>query len=151
MNYTIFLDEKKIGVSKLEKADAPMGIVFGKISFVEESLNYEFFINYCRTNSIEVDYDSPEDKLIISQIIPKLKVFNEKEMEIKGLGSYISGVDSEGFEISIIGIPYPFYEEEFPNHVKEYNEKFGQQNETNQSLSATTTANKELCLKTNKN
>jgi hypothetical protein len=33
-------------------------------------------------------------------------------------------MDTDGFEINVIGIPYPFYEEQFPNHVKEYNEKF---------------------------
>jgi len=33
-------------------------------------------------------------------------------------------MDSEGFEISIEGIPYPFYEEEFPHHRNEYDEIF---------------------------
>jgi hypothetical protein len=30
----------------------------------------------------------------------------------------------EGYEISILGIPYPFYKEEFPHHVKEYENMF---------------------------
>jgi len=29
-------------------------------------------------------------------------------------------MDSEEYEISIFGIPYPFYETEFPNLGKEY-------------------------------
>jgi hypothetical protein len=33
-------------------------------------------------------------------------------------------MDSEGFEITLEGIPYPLFEEEFPYHVKEYNEMF---------------------------
>jgi hypothetical protein len=140
MNYQIFLDGKKIGVSELEKADAPMGVVFGNISFVENGCDYNFFSNYCRKNSIKVDEDT-EFKFISTQTIPTLKVYNENGIEIKGIGCYIAGMDSEEFEINIIGIPYPFYEEEFPNHVKEYYESFGQQTEPNQSLGATTTAN----------
>lgn len=124
MNYNIFLDGRKIGVSKLEKADTPMGVVFGKINFVEENLDYNFFSNYCKTNSIEVGFEYPEDKLIATNYISSLKIVNENEVEIEGLGSYISGMDSEGFEINIFGVPYPFYEEEFPHHVKEYNKKF---------------------------
>ena len=125
MNYIIFLDDTKIGVSALEKADAPMGVVFGNISFLQDSFDYLFFSNYCKRNSITVDED-PECKFISTQTIPTLKVYNKNGIEIKGIGCYITGIDSEEFEINIIGIPYPFYEEEFPNHVKEYNEMFGQ-------------------------
>lgn len=123
MNYTIFLDNKKIGTSNLEKADAPMGVVFGTITFIEENLNYTFLSNYCKNNSINTE-EYPEDKFISTQTIPTLKVYNKNEVEIKGIGSYIEGMDSEGFSINIIGISYPFYEEEFPNHVNEYRESF---------------------------
>ena len=125
MDYNIFLDGRKIGVSKLEKADAPMGVVFGKLNFFEENLDYDFFSNYCKTNSIKVGFEYPEDKLISTYDIPTLKIVNENEIEIKGSSAYISGMDSEGFEINIFGVPYPFYEEEFPHHVKDYNEMFG--------------------------
>jgi hypothetical protein len=33
-------------------------------------------------------------------------------------------MDSDEFEITIVGIPYPYFETEFPEHVKKYNEKF---------------------------
>ena len=123
MNYSIFLDERKIGITELEKADAPMGVVFGEISFVDNSFDYSYFSNYCKRNSIKVD-EYPEDKFISTQTIPRLKVYNDSGIEIKGIGAYVAGMDSEGFEVNILGIPYPFYEEEFPKHVKEYNEKF---------------------------
>ena len=45
-------------------------------------------------------------------------------MEIKGVGNQISGMDSDEFEISLEGVPYPFYEEEFPHHVKAYYNQF---------------------------
>ncbi len=40
------------------------------------------------------------------------------------MGNQISGVDGEEFEIAIEGVPYPFFEEEFPHHVKVYHEQF---------------------------
>jgi hypothetical protein len=33
-------------------------------------------------------------------------------------------MDSDVFEFTILGIPYPFYEEQFSHHVKAYNEMF---------------------------
>jgi hypothetical protein len=118
MIYTIFLDNKKIGTSALEQADASMGVVLGKVNFIEVNLNYTFFSSYCKINSIKVE-EFQEDKFISTQTIPELKVYNQREVEIKGIGCYIEGMDSEGFEINIIGIPYPFYEEEFPHHANE--------------------------------
>jgi len=32
--YSIYLDSKKIGTTRLEKADAPMGVAFGLIGLV---------------------------------------------------------------------------------------------------------------------
>ena len=34
--YSIYLGSNKIGTTRLEKADAPMGVVFGEINFVEK-------------------------------------------------------------------------------------------------------------------
>ncbi len=36
----------------------------------------------------------------------------------------VSGMDSDSFDITIVGIAYPFNEEEFPHHIKAYNEMF---------------------------
>lgn len=119
MNYTIFLDNKKIGTCNLENADAPMGVVSGKINFTDENFNYNFFTDYCKKNSIKAE-EHPKNLFISTQTIPNLKVYNESSKEIKGIGCYIAGMDSEQYEINIIGIPYPFYEEEFPHHVNEY-------------------------------
>jgi hypothetical protein len=124
MVYSIYLDSKKIGTTRLEKADAPMGVVFGKIIFNKKELNYSLIKAYCKTNNIELTDDYSEDKLISTRTIDSLVVKNEQGIEIKGSGNQISGMDSEGYEISIEGIPYPFYEEEFPQHVKAYNKMF---------------------------
>ena len=42
VEYDIFLDDLKIGVTKLEKADAPMGVVFGNIYGDDNKLGYDF-------------------------------------------------------------------------------------------------------------
>ena len=123
-NYSIYLNDDLIGTTRLEKADAPMGVVFGIISFTESNIGYTFIKEYCESNGIQLTYDYPIDKLISTQTIENLSVKNDLGIEIKGIGNQISGMDGDAFEISIEGISYPFYEEEFPHHVKEYNEMF---------------------------
>ena len=122
--YDIFLDDKVIGTTELEKADAPMGVVFGNIKLYDISSGYEFFKSYCMTNGIEIINDYPEDKLIATSDIPTLKIITSDGVEIKGQGTSIDGMDSDVFEVTILGIPYPFYEEEFPHHVKAYEDQF---------------------------
>jgi hypothetical protein len=121
--YNILLDGKRIGTTRLEYADPPMGVVFGKADFVDIDSVYRFFKDYC--NKREIEYtDYPEDKLISTRTIPNLKVIDEGGIEIEGLGSHISGMDSDVYELTIVGIPYPFFGEQFPHHVKDYEERF---------------------------
>jgi hypothetical protein len=61
--YNIFLNDNKIGTNEFEKADAPMGGVFGKINFINIVSGYDFFKAYCVTNGIELVSDYPEDRL----------------------------------------------------------------------------------------
>ena len=121
--YDIFLDENKIGTTELEKADAPMGVAFGIIKFIDIISGYEFFKEYCVKNKIEFT-DHPDDKLIMTRNIPNLKVSDREGVEITGNGTDVSGMDSDTFDITVLGISYPFYEVEFPHHVKAYNEMF---------------------------
>ena len=123
MIYTIFLDGNKIGTSLLEKADPPMGVVFGKIQSDNNSLTYDVINDYCKDKGVTVT-KYPEDKLILTQTIPTLKVFNENKIEIVGVSNSIEGMDSEGFDIHIIGISYPFNEKEFFHHVNSYGNLF---------------------------
>ena len=122
--YDIFLDNKKIGATELEKADAPMGVVFGHVTFDDIISGYDFLKTYCVKNNIVIITDYPEDKLIGTANIPNLKVVNPNGIEIKGQVTNIEGMDSNVFEIVICGISYPFFEEEFPHHVKTYNHQF---------------------------
>jgi len=116
--YKIVLEGEEIGSSKLEKADAPMGVAFGKLLFNNSSFGYDKIKEYCLKNNIELASDYPEDKMISTMSISELRVINENGIEIKGIGNQITGMDNEEYEISIFGISYPFYEEEFPHHVE---------------------------------
>lgn len=105
-----------------------MGVVFGKIAFLEIALGYRFIKDYCSKNKLTFT-DYPEDKLISTFDIPNLQVIDVNGIEIKGVACSISGMDSDCFEIYIEGVAYPFYEEEFPHHVKTYKEMFGNKND----------------------
>jgi len=122
--YNIYLDDELIGTTRLEKADASMGVVFGEINSGIKIIDYDFIKDYCKIKKIELADDYPEDKLISTTTIDSLTVKNENGIEVKGLGNQISGMDGNRFEISIVGIAYPFYEEEFPHHVKAHSEMF---------------------------
>ena len=122
--YKIYLNGKELGSSKLEKGDAAMGVACGKLDFIIENYGYSQIKNYCIKNEIELAMDYPKDKMISTMTLNELKVINENGIEIKGVGNQITGMDSEEYEISIFGIPYPFYETEFPNLVKEYENIF---------------------------
>ena len=122
--YDILLDNKKIGTTELEKADAPMGVVFGEVTFDKIVSGYDFFINYCLNNDVKIIADYPDDQFVATAYIPNLKIFNPNGVEIKGQGTNIEGMDSDIFEVIIFGVSYPFFENEFPNHVKAYNDQF---------------------------
>lgn len=126
MEYSIQIGDIELGTTKLENADAPMGVVFGDIKFVDQNMGYEFVKNYCESMGIELASDYPEDKLLSTTTIGSLMVKNEKGVEIKGIGNQISGMDNDVYQVTILGVPYPFYEKEFPHHVKTYNELFNE-------------------------
>lgn len=116
--YTIELNGEVIGRTNLEKADASMGVAFGVIKDDNKKVNYEFIKSYCQTYGIDLVSDYPEDKLIETMTIENLKVISPEGVVIKSLGNQIYGMDNDVYEISLQGITYPFYEKEFPHHVK---------------------------------
>ncbi len=104
----------------LEKADAPMGVVFGDIEFYEVPSGYEFFKSHCITGGIDIASDNPDEKHILTIDIPTLKIMDLAGVEIKGLGASIDGMDGDAFQVTISGIPYPFYAKEFQHHIQAY-------------------------------
>ncbi len=121
--HNIFLENTLIGKTELEFGDPTMGVVFGKIDFININSVYDMFKEYCEKNEIEFEFDS-EDKFITTRYIPKLKIIDDENTEIVGFGNYVCGIESDSFDIYVEGIPYPFYEEKFPNHIEDYKNKF---------------------------
>ena len=120
--YRIELNGILIGYTALEGADPPMGCVSGVIEFIPDISCYKLFKEYCLENGVILNLDDEVERFIDTQVIPELKVFSENNVEIvSDVGTTITGGDNLGFEINILGIAYPFYEEQFPHHVKAYN------------------------------
>jgi len=112
--YSIFLDNVKIGTTMFENRDSSMGVVFGKINLIKEEFNYDYIKKYCLENNVQLTFDDPSEKLIATRNIPKLKIFNKLNIEITNKsGCNIEGMDKEGFQVTILGIPYSFFEKEF--------------------------------------
>jgi hypothetical protein len=101
-----------------------MGVVFGIIDPRDSKFGYDFIKSYCQKTQTNLADDYPEDKLISTRTITGLRVVSDDGVEIKGVGNQISGMDGNEYEITIEGIPYPFYKEEFPHHAKAYETKF---------------------------
>jgi len=122
--YKILLDDKLLGTTKLEFGDPPMGIVFGQINFAEKNIGYDFIKQYCTENLIEFQTDYPNDKLISTGQIAKLKVYNSENLELVGIGNNIEGMDSDNYTMTILGLDSEVYEKEFPEHILDYEQRF---------------------------
>lgn len=119
-DYSIFLENVLIGYSKLEKADPTIGMVHGKIEIEHPKFGYAFLKIYCAHQGLPLREDNPDLDLIATAPIENLRIQNEKGNYIQGQARQLIGMKSRGFEIVIMGIPFPFYEEEFPHHMEAY-------------------------------
>ena len=122
--YNIFLDNKKIGSTQLEKGDALLGITYGVLNFINSNMGYDFIKNYCEKRHFYLSIDYPESKLISTKTIDTLKIVNNNGIEIKWGENQITGMDGDEYYIAIEEIPFPFFEEEFPHYVKAYEDSF---------------------------
>ena len=62
--YKIFLDDVLIGTTNFEFADVPMGVVYGKVNFIDFKNPYFFFKKYCDKN--DIDYQFIDDEKFTS-------------------------------------------------------------------------------------
>lgn len=123
--FTIKLEEQIIGTTEFEFADVPMGVVYGKINFIDIESPYLLFKNYCLANNIEIYSDIIDIKLIDTAIIPNLKIYyNNFQDELKGWGNSISGLeisdDGIEFEITLYGLESETMSTLFKHHFDEY-------------------------------
>lgn len=101
-----------------------MGVVFGKIFFHGEVSLYALFLEHCRTHGVTINELDPDFEFIDTQCIPELRVYRKDGLELEGVGIHITGMKDEGYDVTILGVPYPFYGDEFPQHVARYESQF---------------------------
>lgn len=123
--FTIKLEEQIIGTTEFEFADVPMGVVYGKINFIDIESPYLLFKNYCLTDNIHINYDSEKERLIDTAIIPNLRIYyNDFKEELKSWGSSISGIEISDdvfeFEITLYGLESETMSTLFKHHFDEY-------------------------------
>lgn len=122
--YKIFLNDKEIGTTNLESGDPPMGVAFGKIKFGPGLTPYSFLKEYCKEKNIDLMIDDAESLAIQTKNIDSMKILKLNGQVIEGQGgSYIEGMEND-YSVTILGIAYPFYGEEFPEHVVRYQNQF---------------------------
>lgn len=116
--YDIFLGEHRIGTTLFEKADAPMGVVVGRLRFLDDGSPYAFLKSYCEKRGIAFTH-YPQDLVIAVYGMPGLRVLNARGVEITGVaGNSIEGMDSDVYEVTIAGVTRPSFDEEFPEHSR---------------------------------
>lgn len=125
--YRVQLIDRLIGFTEFESADPPMGCVNGKIEFEPDIEPYSFFSDHCRANDIPTNEDDPDGKVILTQNIPGLVAITPEGKTIEAAGAVIQGFEEEGYEIDLVGIPYPFYGIEFKHHRERYDNQFKDQ------------------------
>lgn len=126
--FTIKLEEQIIGTTEFEFADVPMGVVYGKINFINIESPYLLFKNYCLANNIQINDDFEDSKTIDTVVIPNLRIYyNDFKDELKGWGAAITGselLDNEiYFEIQFGGVVSETMSTLFKHHFDEYFKK----------------------------
>jgi hypothetical protein len=110
--FSIYFRGKLIGHSKLESGDAPMGVASGL--FIPNDA-------YLNVKSEIIGTSGNQDHL-------ELTASTEEGFPIHCVGVVITDLTedlgSEGLYIEVLGIPYPDYEEIFPQHVSAYKKQF---------------------------
>ena len=98
--YKIFLDDVLIGTTNFEFADVPMGVVYGKVNFIDFKNPYFFFIKYCDKN--DIDYQFIDDEKYIQTFELKLiKISNNSDF-IRNGASFCGF--NEDFQIEMYNI-----------------------------------------------
>ena len=123
--YRVELNGNVVGETLLESADPPMGVIGGKVMFAISDDPYTLFRSHCISHGIPINQDEEEFGFIDTSNILGLKILRSDGVEIAGFpGASICGFRDDGYEITILGVPYPFYGEEFPHHCKAYEAKY---------------------------
>ena len=115
--YKIFLDDNLIGTTNFEFADASMGVVFGKVNFIDIENPYFFFKKYCDTN--DIDYHFIDDEKYIQTFELKHIKINRSDSYFIRNGASFCGFD-EDIQIEMYNISSEIMKSEFLHHYYDY-------------------------------
>ena len=113
--FEIFAKDSLIGHSALEHGDAPMGVAFGIFRPAE---GYRQIQRACQANH-------DQSRLALSARTPEGLPIPCEGVNIMDVSHEFEDGDPGNIEVSVLGIPYPCYEELFPGHVADYQKRFG--------------------------
>jgi hypothetical protein len=116
--YKIFLDDVLIGTTNFEFADVPMGVVYGKVNFINVENPYQFVKNFYLKKNADFECDD-EVEFIDSMIQDFIKIYYDENKLLIGWGSFLSGLKDE-FEITFSGIDSELMKSEFSHHYYDY-------------------------------
>ena len=115
--YKIFLDDILIGTTNFEFADVSMGVVYGKVNFIDNENPYFFFKKYCDTN--DIDYHFIDDEKYIQTFELKHIKINRSDSYFIRNGASFCGFD-EDFQIEMYNISSEIMKSEFLHHYYDY-------------------------------
>ena len=115
--YKIFVEDILIGTTNFEFADVPMGVVFGKVNFIDIENPYFFFKKYCDTN--DIDYHFIDDEKYIQTFELKHIKINRSDSYFIRNGASFCGFD-EDFQIEMYNISSEIMKSEFLHHYYDY-------------------------------
>ena len=115
--YKIFLDDILIGTTNFEFADVSMGVVYGKVNFIDIENPYFFFKKYCDTN--DIDYHFIDDEKYIQTFELKHIKINRSDSYFIRNGASFCGFN-EDFQIEMYNISSEIMKSEFLHHYYDY-------------------------------
>ncbi len=115
--YKIFLDDILIGTTNFEFADVSMGVVYGKVNFIDIENPYFFFKKYCDTN--DIDYHFIDDEKYIQTFELKHIKINRSDSYFIRNGASFCGFD-EDFQIEMYNISSEIMKSESLHHYYDY-------------------------------
>jgi hypothetical protein len=116
--FVIYSGSTIIGYSELEGGDPPMGCAAGRLLPLP---SYSSVKESCRIDPDSANVNSQEHLALSVRLVGGDVVPTQGGVHIL---DYSDDLDGGAIEVHVDGIPYPLYEELFPEHVAAYKRQF---------------------------
>ncbi len=105
--YEIYLGSNILGTTSLEFTHSSQDAIFGTINLKQGISGYEFLMQWCKTNNVELEIDLPEDQIILTKSILPLTIKDQHGVTLNWISNQITGIADKDFELSVYGISCP--------------------------------------------